>query len=150
MNVIEEFAKELKEEKLLDMTDYIPFDQKQNNSMPKFIQTENSETFSLEPSQQTRNMDEHLHNQTKIRHSISNFSNSEPTKYPNSRVRITNKIPRFSRTCKCCDSNVFILDAFCTSCNERMIGNFLYYAFFVVSALVIGFMIFYMAISNPY
>jgi len=157
MNFIEELVKELRDENLLDEIEYVPFGQKRDSSIFQFNQKEtinfsnnefsnitSSELLATPPSLIDSNKN------TEGRYSINSIQMIEPRITSQPRVRLIKKNGKFTRVCKRCDSNVFIFDAFCPNCNERLIGNFLYYLFFIVSGIMIGFMIFFMATSNPY
>lgn len=157
MNFIEELVKELRDENLIDEIEYIPFGQKRDNSIFQFNQNEtikfsNTEFSSLNNSEflATPSTLIETNQNSEGRYSINSIQIIKPQITSQPRVRLVKKNNRFFRICKCCQTNVFIFDAYCTNCNERMIGNFLYYSFFIVSAIMIGFMIFFMATSNPY
>ncbi|HRH45735.1 MAG TPA: hypothetical protein PKY82_29105 [Pyrinomonadaceae bacterium] len=157
MNFIEELVKELRDENLLDEIEYVPFGQKRDSNIFQFnqkgkINLSNNEFSGL-------NNSEFLVNQSPLietnknsegRYSINSIQMIEPRIISKPRVRLIKKNGKLTRVCKRCDSNVFVFDAFCPNCNERLIGNFLYYLFFIVSGIMIGFMIFFMATSNPY
>lgn len=149
MNLLEELVQDLKKENLLDGNDYLHFNIKRDSGLSQFsnpyttgylekgtvISSHSSPEIALEKE---------------ARYSVSSFHPDNTMIPTNRRIRIIKKNSKFTRVCNCCKTDVFIFDAFCPNCNERLIGNFLYYSFFVVSALMIGFMIFIMATSNPY
>lgn len=157
MNFIEELVKELRDENLLDEIEYVPFGQKRDSSIFQFNQKETNNFSNNEFSNVTSSellatpsslVDSNKN--TEGRYSINSIQMIEPRITSQPRVRLVKKNNRFFRICKCCQTNVFIFDAYCPKCNERMIGNFLYYLFFIVSGIMIAFMIFFMATSNPY
>lgn len=157
MNFVEELVKELRDENLLDEIEYVPFGQKRDSNIFQFNQKEtnnfSNNEFSNVTSSEFLATPPSLIDSNKIteaRYSINSIQMIEPRTTSQPRVRLIKKNGKFTRVCKRCDSNVFIFDAFCPNCNERLIGNFLYYLFFIVSGIMIAFMIFFMATSNPY
>ncbi len=149
MNLLEDLVQDLKKENLLDGNDYLHFNIKRDSGLSQF-----SNPYSTGFLEKGTVISSHSAPEIALdkeaRYSVSAIQIDNSYPQTARRIRIIKKNSKFSRVCPCCRTDVFIFDAFCQNCNERMIGNFLYYSFFVVSALMIGFMIFIMATSNPY
>ena len=150
MNILNEIVRELKEENLIDQVDFNSSNQTGTLAVSNLNMVENSFYLSPKPTALTQQVTESLTRKPDTRYLISEVRMSQLQFLPQPRMRLVRKNQRFSRVCKCCDSSVFILDAYCNFCNERMIGNLLYYGYFMLTAGLVGFIVFYISISNPY
>lgn len=150
MNVIENILQELRDENLIDNFEQFNSAQDRNSNIPNIYSQSISLPIQAPPSQLTKVVAESLQKQSEMRYSTSTISNNQTPFLPQPRMRLIKKQSKFSRICKCCRSYVFIFDAYCPICSERLVGNFFYYLFFLISASMIGFMVFYMATANPY
>ncbi|MBX7174935.1 MAG: hypothetical protein K1X72_28420 [Pyrinomonadaceae bacterium] len=149
MNLLEELVQDLKKDNLLDGNDYLHFNIKRDSGLSQFSNPYTTGYLEKGTVISSHSAPEIIL-EKEPRYSVSAIQIDNNMPQTIRRIRIIKKNSKFSRICTCCQADVFILDAFCPNCNERLIGNFLYYSFFIVSALMIGFMVFFMATSNPY